>query len=79
MKSKQHNSTDILNIKKGDLVWHEDYFVKEIGLVYGFDPDVEIRCGDDYAWLFITTGPHAGRKKWTQIKYLRKCVEDECG
>ena len=79
MKSNSHDITDPLSIQKGDLVWHEDYFVKEMGLVYGFDPDVDVRCGDDYAWIFITTGPHAGQKKWTRIKYLRKCVKDECG
>lgn len=79
MKSKLHKNSNPNLIQKGDLVIHEDYFIKELCLVYGFDPDIEVRCGEDYAWIFVTSGPHAGRKKWTRIKHLRKCVEDECG
>ena len=75
MKSNSHKNSDPNLIQKGDLVIHEDYFIKELCLVYGFDPDI----GEDYAWIFVTSGPHAGRKKWTRIKHLRKCVEDECG
>jgi|TARA_R110002012_G_scaffold305803_1_gene510084 hypothetical protein len=63
-------------IKIGDLVYHEDYLLKEMGIVVEFDPSPAMGqgvFGEDYAWIYVINGVNLGQKKWTRIKYLRKC------
>ena len=62
------------NIRIGDLVYHEDYLIKEMAIVVEFDPSPAMGqgvFGEDYAWIYVINGDNGGQKKWTRIKYLK--------
>lgn len=47
-----------------------------MGIVVEFDPSPAMGqgvFGEDYAWIYVINGVNLGQKKWTRIKYLRKC------
>jgi|TARA_R110002012_G_scaffold94771_1_gene229483 hypothetical protein len=60
-----------LIVKVGDLVWHDDYLLNEMGIVLKFDPPTEDNpFGEDYVWIFVIKGVNSGQKRWTKVKLL---------
>jgi hypothetical protein len=61
----------VCDVKVGDLVWHNDYLLDEMGVLLGFDPPSDDGIyGEDYAWIFVIKGVNSGQKRWTKVKYL---------